>query len=624
MKDFSVFDKNMEVLEKCYPAYAEYIRKNESVDDGVVADFFSSNDATVFGVMKDGTLYQLESRYNNGLVFKGCFPFNSDEWELFGKMFMFGFGNGMYARYFLSNFSEDHCICIYEPSYNIFYFVIHYFDIADVIGNDRVQLYIDFPDNEIEYSKLVNDKFDYAGLFTFKYCFYMNYSIIFFDKINEWKKEIEDAYFVISGDHNLYHEHGSMFVDNNYSNYKYFANSKELLGCQNIVPEDVPAFIVSTGPSLSKNINELKAAQGKSVIIALDASATPLARAGITPDVLVAIDPTKGEEYIVEDSSKMVPLVCELNTAKGFVDTHKGTKLFSLSYNEYSNLFIQSLGRDMVPLQTGGSVANTACSLAWFLGCRTIVFVGQDLAFTGGQTHTKGSVRGDEGQEHIDSLGEKVIVLEDVFGNDVVSCYEYSIFKKWFENYIKSHEGIRAIDATEGGAKIEGTQIKTLRETIEEVCTKSFDFGEELQKVKDMFSPDEKKQYVEHLLNINSILEENREKIKNCLEIYDDMRKLVAEGKSSSDEMKKLSAESNTILDELQSDMAIRNAKDLRAEEIDNLHKTVYKTKNNLDEEILDICDVGERYLNLLIEAIDEFEDISNSYEDELKSIISL
>ena len=55
--------------------------------------------------------------------------------------------------------------------------------------------------------------------------------------------------------------------------------------------KEIPAIIVGAGPSLDKNINLLGRAQGHSMILASDAALKPLLLQGVTPSIVVNLDP---------------------------------------------------------------------------------------------------------------------------------------------------------------------------------------------------------------------------------------------------------------------------------------------------------------------------------------------
>ena len=61
--------------------------------------------------------------------------------------------------------------------------------------------------------------------------------------------------------------------------------------------KDIPAVIVSAGPSLDKNVHLLKKIQGKALIITVDASIRAVIQAGVRPDILCTIDPNSPERF---------------------------------------------------------------------------------------------------------------------------------------------------------------------------------------------------------------------------------------------------------------------------------------------------------------------------------------
>ncbi len=56
---------------------------------------------------------------------------------------------------------------------------------------------------------------------------------------------------------------------------------------------DVPAIVVGAGPSLDRNLDLLRRASSRSIIIAVDTALRPLLTAGIVPHVVVAVDPSE-------------------------------------------------------------------------------------------------------------------------------------------------------------------------------------------------------------------------------------------------------------------------------------------------------------------------------------------
>src|SRR6185436_528369 len=83
--------------------------------------------------------------------------------------------------------------------------------------------------------------------------------------------------------------------------------------------ESTPAVVVGAGPSLDSQLDALRALAGRAAIIAVDTALRPLLAAGITPHIVVAVDPSSiNASHLVDvTGSESVFLVAEAS-----VDPH--------------------------------------------------------------------------------------------------------------------------------------------------------------------------------------------------------------------------------------------------------------------------------------------------------------
>jgi hypothetical protein len=138
----------------------------------------------------------------------------------------------------------------------------------------------------------------------------------------------------------------------------------------------------------------------------------------------------------------------------------------------------------------GGSVSTVAFDLARQLGCNPIIFIGQDLAFTDGFTHTKGALEDLFSEVEINKfytlemvLREQIMSEEtpkvlDIHGRLVPTSKVMVSYLRWFEKEISKSENTLFIDATEGGARIKGTQVLTLRDALDKYCKENIPVSE--------------------------------------------------------------------------------------------------------------------------------------------------
>lgn len=219
-----------------------------------------------------------------------------------------------------------------------------------------------------------------------------------------------------------------------------------------------PIIIVSAGPSLNKNKHLLKDLKGKALIFAVGSALKPLLRCGVSPDMFCIIDPSPITYKQIEGYENLdIPFIY-LDTASSYtVSKYNGPKYVISNKGN-------GLNSSKELIEMGGSVATAVMDMAIRFGGNPIVFVGQDLAYVGNRHHADGDMYG--AGEVVKSLpnmrkvkGQNGELLDTTLG--LLS------FKRWIENKIKDTVDVEFINATEGGALIEGCKNMKLSEFIE-------------------------------------------------------------------------------------------------------------------------------------------------------------
>lgn len=229
-----------------------------------------------------------------------------------------------------------------------------------------------------------------------------------------------------------------------------------------------PAILISPGPSLDKNIAQLKAAQGKALLIAPLQSLRRLYKAGIQPDFVLVLDATDltTEPY---DFFNEVPadflttLIVGVNCHPRVVNKFKRVYFFSTS-GPVDHWLEEMLSQPLVNLEAA-SVAISGLLLAQHWGCNPIVLTGQDLALAdGGQRYAQDA--------QLNNLSApKLMTLPGYQGGTVQTPSDYFLFHHQFERIAqrlaKSHPDVQLCNCTEGGAFIQGYQHRPLQEVLE-------------------------------------------------------------------------------------------------------------------------------------------------------------
>ena len=170
-------------------------------------------------------------------------------------------------------------------------------------------------------------------------------------------------------------------------NAKYVVDGYRTLDFCGAIPKDVPAIVVAAGPSLNRNIDDLKRAKGRAFIIAVDTAIKPLLNAGIKPDMFAVVDALKPMELINIEGAEDIPLLTSAVASSAVLDFHKGKKVFFAEGEPLIDIMLSTHNMEFPSIPCGGSVATTAFAFAYMIGIETIILVGQDLALTRNKTH---------------------------------------------------------------------------------------------------------------------------------------------------------------------------------------------------------------------------------------------
>lgn len=246
-----------------------------------------------------------------------------------------------------------------------------------------------------------------------------------------------------------------------------------------------PAIIVSAGPSLKRNVNQLAGVGDRAVVISVQTTLRPLLECGLHPHFVTSLDFHEMSRHFFDGLTRPldVHLVAEPKATWHVVDEYPGPKW--LLGNRWAELVLgPELGRKG-GLPAGATVAHLAFYLARHLGCDPIVFIGQDLAYTGHAFYTPGvevhdTWRGEINRfntlehrewERIARNGPILRRVSDIDGRPIFTDELLLTYLEQFERDIAATSA-RVINATEGGAAIRGSEAMTLAEAVARHCTR--------------------------------------------------------------------------------------------------------------------------------------------------------
>lgn len=369
---------------------------------------------------------------------------------------MFGLGNGVFAKAILNAIKPGDQLLIYEPSFEVFEFVLRHYDLTDILLNKQVSLGVESI-NTFEFHNNLYAFLDVTNMNSSIICVHPFMDTIFEEELVNFWKEVRQAFIHARTNINTVIRFGEKEVENSINNLKYLKDSSTIWELKEIIPKESTAIIVSAGPSVAGQIDGLKNAKGKAIIFAVDRVLDYLLDSGVVPDFVVSVDPMKEIQYFTRRDDVTVPMIYFNDSNSDILSKHKGKKIIS-NCGEFLVRAYTKLNKLPPITLLSPSVATVTFTNCLDLGFKRIVLVGQDLAYSDSYTHV-GGIEEKNGYQ-------MEACVKGVNGKQIKSRSDWQSFVIWFQDMITLHPEIEVIDAKLSGAKIEGTTNMPLSEVV--------------------------------------------------------------------------------------------------------------------------------------------------------------
>lgn len=516
-------EKNQQALKKCrpllYQRLEERFEKAKVEDSTRVQSEPARNGSLLMKVTVGDKVFRINSAYRPvEEAKKWAAQFEAK--TLDSVFFMCGFANGYALRALLERLPKDAAVIMYEPSIHVWDDAVSNYDIEDLICDPRILITIkginwDFLEEAIDRT------LNWMNINTMQVLCHPQYDKAFKDDYDEFSKKLFDGYSKVQVNVNTEVKFQKVLAPNTLFSMSLMRKNNLILDLENHLPTDIPAIIVAAGPSLDKNIDLLHEAKGKAYIIACDKVIPQLIKRGIEPDFLVTIDAKKWPAYFKNEACHDIPMFCLFEANKKITGIHTGRKFFFDS-SEYPKAFFMMAQKQTTSFNSGGSVATAAFTVCAALNFQTVIMIGQDLAYgEDGKTHMGGMRSGEK-----DNGGERNLrIVEGIDGNPVKTRADWYMYLDWFNNAVEQMSGIHVVDATEGGAKIQGTEIITFREAIDKYCIKEVNPREIVDQLPPTLNDQEYQALIDYIqMGIND-LTQIRMKLERGIECCDKLEK---------------------------------------------------------------------------------------------------
>ncbi|EAI8371424.1 motility associated factor glycosyltransferase family protein, partial [Campylobacter coli] len=454
----------------------------------------------------------------------------NDKYLLYPVLYFYGFGNGILFKALLQNKNHQH-IVVFEKDIEIIWIMFHILDFSSELQSARLMV-LQTSSLDIEFfSNFCSSK----PFFQFSRIYFLELMSHYYERFHEdilgLNKKLAENFknsIVSHGNDPLDALQGIEQFVYNLPQMITHPSYKELLSKRKGISDT--AIIVSTGPSLTKQLPLLKKYASKATIFCADSSYPILAKHDIKPDYVCMLE---RDEIVAEcfnndfgefdkDIVFIVKSVTHPHTIKYL---QKNNRAFIL-VSTYAS-FIQYLKLDYFGyFNMGFSVAHMNFLLTIHLKYKNIILIGQDLAYAkDGQTHSQGFIHANLHNGDYERDLDKFSTTAYGGNGKVQSSEIWTLFRHNFEKdivNIKMNYHITTYNCTEGGARIEGTIEKPFLWACENLLDK--DLNKPFEKLEPLSLNKQNEFLLKAYYKVYQSIKHCRDFNDNFIKVYDKIK----------------------------------------------------------------------------------------------------
>ncbi|EAK6853446.1 motility associated factor glycosyltransferase family protein [Campylobacter coli] len=454
----------------------------------------------------------------------------NDKYLLYPVLYFYGFGNGILFKALLQNKNHQH-IVVFEKDIEIIWIMFHILDFSSELQSARLMV-LQTSSLDIEFfSNFCSSK----PFFQFSRIYFLELMSHYYERFHEdilgLNKKLAENFknsIVSHGNDPLDALQGIEQFVYNLPQMITHPSYKELLSKRKGISDT--AIIVSTGPSLTKQLPLLKKYASKATIFCADSSYPILAKHGIKPDYVLSLEriPLTSEFFnndFGEFDKDIVFIVKSVTHPHTIKYLQKNNRAFIL-VSTYAS-FIQYLKLDYFGyFNMGFSVAHMNFLLTIHLKYKNIILIGQDLAYAkDGQTHSQGFIHANLHNGDYERDLDKFSTTAYGGNGKVQSSEIWTLFRHNFEKdivNIKMNYHITTYNCTEGGARIEGTIEKPFLWACENLLDK--DLNKPFEKLEPLSLNKQNEFLLKAYYKVYQSIKHCRDFNDNFIKVYDKIK----------------------------------------------------------------------------------------------------
>ncbi len=427
-------EKNFQILRDRYPGIYKKIAKI-SFDEAIRVVETKKGDY-VPAIKREGRDIFIHSRFD---PVKEAERFISEISSIGHNLFIvFGFGFAYHIEELLRDTPEDSMVIVIERDPAVLLAAVTYRDLTAELKNERLLILLAPDDDEVTES-LAGKSSKSVSFITHRGC-YRLYPHYYSNMLEGVRSRLSTKDVNIA----TLAKFEKIWNSNIARNIRYFL---ELPGAGIFYNRfrGIPAIVAAAGPSLTKSIDFIREKENKCIIIAVDTAFGILLKNGIEPHFCITVDPQVINARYFEGLRYSKTLIVADPTVHPSVFHFCAGRAVTTSVAFNIMKWIEWIAGEKGEITHGGSVSTNAYDFARRLGAGPLIMVGQDLAFTGGYAHARGSYLDEEFHLRTDRLNNvqmfnrrqltalPKILVKGIKSEKVHTNQKMMIFISWFE-----------------------------------------------------------------------------------------------------------------------------------------------------------------------------------------------
>lgn len=462
--------KNLDCFQQFYPELAKQIQ-NTPIPQQQIRVERAKNDSPVLCVNHSGQVIPFNDLDNPTKSARDWVKNLGASSLKNGHVLLVGVGTGYHPMELLLNSDQDTLIWIVEPEIQLLAAAIHVFDFTALIQSKRVRWLVGLNNQQIIERLFDGTDANRMRAQGIQLAVHQPISNFYQQYIQSLSNDLSQAIQFDTLKFNTEELQGKELLKNAVDNLPNLLQGYPMSSLLSSAA-GLPVWVIAPGPSLEREIEQIKEHQDQALIIAVDTANRILQKHEIYPDIVLSIDFTElnTKHFDKVDPSKSI-LVSFVGVKKEITDLYIGKTYFFI---HSANRLIQSIPslQGIGQIEAVGSTSHAAYLLARMMGCSPIILIGNDLSFPKERWYAEGAMQLEIDQPNRES--EQLLEVMSNSGEMVKTNALYKIYLDEMNKLIPSTGG-NVINTSMQGARIEHTSVMSFSNCIQSYCSCTID-----------------------------------------------------------------------------------------------------------------------------------------------------